>query len=182
MDRLLTRRSCIMQKRKLLTLKNEAVPPRFSDLAGPLNCAEDASGSGNGDTLPPVVTEKPSSEEKPDPPPGVTEYWLNVQRDGTERKFAQEPLDCLTLHVWVYGDREYTATFHRVWFCDGCLMDVREPSDFSRERHRSECTGFQYWETQPSGKGWRSCKNPPPFVKLSADRPSSCWWRKAVRS
>jgi hypothetical protein len=134
-------------------------------------------------TLLPVAKEKKTRSEKHTGLPyGVTEYWINVQRDGSERKFAQEPMDCLTLHVWACGDREYTATFHDSWFCDGCLIDVREPSGFSREKHRDDCTGFWYAVKQPPGKGWRSGKPPPSFVKLSTDRPSSSWWRKAVRS
>jgi hypothetical protein len=99
--------------RKLLTLKNEATPPRLSDSAGPLNCSDAGSGSGNGLTLPQVAREEKSlSENNSSLPYVVTEYWVNVQRDGAERKFAQEPMYCLTLHVWVCGDREYTATFH----------------------------------------------------------------------
>jgi hypothetical protein len=177
--------------RKLLTLKTkakteEAPPLGLSDqAAGPLNCA---GVTGNGRILPEAAKKESPKNEKNDAsgpaglPPGVTEHWIHVLRghDRIEQRYAEEPSDRLSLHVWVYGDREYTATHHRMWFCDGCLLDVRIPS--SSWKHRDDCTGILYFQVTPSGAGWNLLKKPPSFIKLDPDRPSSVWWRKAVRS
>src|SRR5690348_11203842 len=70
----------------------------------------------------PVEKKRPQTTESCKPSP---EHWLRILPDGTERKFVEEPTDIPTLHVWTANDREFTATFDRAYFCDGCLTDVR---------------------------------------------------------
>jgi hypothetical protein len=181
--------------RKLLTLKTkaktdrakteEAPPLGLSDqAAGPLNCA---GVTGNGRILPEAAKkESPISGKKNEAssglPPGVSEHWVHILRghDRIEQRYAEEPSDRLSLHVWVCGDREYTATHHRMWFCDGCLVDVRIPPSSRWEHHQDDCTGVVYFQVTPSGAGWKLLKKPPSFIKLHPDRPSSVWWRRVT--
>ncbi len=105
-------------------------------------------------------------------PPGVTEHWLHVARDGTEHTFPTEPDDLPTLHVWSATGREYTATFSTVWLedCPGWAFHGRR-------------TVTPVW---PPGQRWKQYGTSRllSFIKeqLSSSRPSTVWTRKAVPS
>lgn len=133
--------------------------------------------SASGGPYTPDFEKAKAPAREPTPAGSAANFFLHVLHDGRECRYAQEPKDRPSLHVWTANGREYTITRSQVWTED--QTEDRPGWTLYGIRRVSHHT----MPVRPPGANWRPCNLTPKSIKaqMRTDWPSNVWSRKAVR-